>query len=121
MYESIVKSYKRHKRERETEVIISLDEKLKSIDENFNLCDKEFAKYSNIRSQLNNGTLFLGEVTRLQKELKEIREDMFNLFKKTRYNLLEYSKDIPSNTLKKYQVRFNRYDFDVTRNIFNQP
>ena len=97
----------------------TLDEKLKLIEENFNLSDKEFNKYSTIKSKLNNGTLFLGEVKRYEKELKEIRKDVFDSFKKTWYGIVRYSKDIPSDTLKKYQNKFNTYNVDITRNTFN--
>ena len=120
MHESIVEKYKRHKEEREKPLMISLEKKLKLIEENFNLSDKEFNKYSTIKSKLTNGYLFLGEVTRLQKELKVMKEEMFDVFKKTWNDLLIYSKDIPSNTLKKYQIKFDIYNFDVTRNRFNE-
>ena len=115
---SLVYGFRRHKLGREEPIVTSLDEKLKLINENFNLSDKEFNKYSTIKSKLNNGTLFLGEVKRYEKELKEIRKDMFDSFKKTRYTLLEYSKDIPSDTLKKYQNKFDTYNVDITRNTF---
>ena len=114
--------YKRkpnHKLEREEPIVKSLDEKLKLIEENFNLSDKEFSKYSTIKSKLNNGTLFLGEVKRYEKELKEIRKDMFDSFKKTWYDVVRYSKDIPSDTLEKYQNKFDTYNVDITRNTFN--
>ena len=120
MHESIVEKYKRHKEEREKPLMISLEKKLKLIEENFNLSDKEFNKYSTIKSKLTNGYLFLGEVTRLQKELKVMKDEMFDVFKKTWNDLLIYSKDIPSNTLKKYQIKFDIYNFDVTRNRFNE-
>ena len=119
MHESIVEKYKRHKEEREKPLMISLEKKLKLIEENFNLSDKEFNKYSTIKSKLDNGTLFLGEVTRYKKELKEIRKDMFDIFKKTWYDLLRHSEDIPSDTLKKYQIKFDTYNFDIRRNTFN--
>ena len=114
--------YKRkpnHKLGREEPIVTSLDEKLKLIEENFNLSDKEFSKYSTIKSKLNNGTLFLGEVKRYEKELKEIRKDMFDSFKKTWYDIVRHSKDIPSDTLKKYQNKFDTYNVDITRNTFN--
>ena len=85
------KLYKRkpnHKLGREEPIVTSLDEKLKLIEENFNLSDKEFNKYSTIKSKLNNGTLFLGEFKRYEKELKEIRKDMFDSFKKTWYDIV---------------------------------
>jgi hypothetical protein len=97
----------------------TLDEKLKLIEENFNLSDKEFNKYSTIKSKLNNGTLFLGEFKRYEKELKEIRKDMFDSFKKTWYDIVRHSKDISSDTLKKYQNKFDTYNVDLTRNTFN--
>ena len=114
--------YKRkpnHKLGRKEPIVTSLDEKLKLIEENFNLSDKEFSKYSTIKSKLNNGTLFLGEVKGYEKELKEIRKDMFDSFKKIWYDIVRYSKDISSDTLKKYQNKFDTYNVDITRNTFN--
>ncbi len=107
--ESIIKSYKRHKMERENppKENKTLEEKIKLIDGNFYLADKEF-----------NGRLFKGEITRYQKELINMKKEMFDTFNTTWYNLTKYQNDIPFDSFKRYKNRFDSYDYDVKRNKF---
>ena len=113
--ESLVHSYKRHMMEREN----ALEDKIKLIKENFDASDKKYGEYSNLKSKLNNGRLFLGEITRYQKELIEIKNEMFDLFEISWSNLIRYSNDIPTKTFNIYRARYKIYNYDVKRNNFN--
>ena len=121
--ESLVHSFGRHKLEREIieyrDSNKTLEDKLQLIDENFNLSDEKYSKYSSMKFKLNNGKLFLGEATRYRKELRKMEEDLFNTFKKTWGDLIRYGKDIPSNKFKTYRVRYNTYNYNPARNRFN--
>ena len=118
--ESIIHSYKRHKRERENPLKEdkTLEEKLKLINDNFDLSDKEYNRYSSIKFKLHNGRLFKGEITRYQKELINMKKEMFDTFNTTWYNLTKYQNDIPFDSFKRYKNRFDSYDYDVKRNKF---
>ena len=96
----------------------TLEDKIGLISENFDMSDKKFKKYSDIKFKLNNGKLFLGEVTKYQKKLKEIKSEMFEIFYKTWNELVRYRYDIPSETFKIYRSRYDKYNYDVTRNTF---
>ena len=119
--ETIVASYQRHKRERENPLKDdkTLEEKIKLINDNLYLADKEFNRYSSIKSKLKEGGLFKGEVARYQKELIKMKKEMFDTFNTTWSNLTKYQNDIPFDSFKRYKNRFNSYDFDVKRNKFN--
>ena len=97
----------------------TLEDKIKLIKENFDASDKKYGEYSNLKSKLNNGRLFLGEITRYQKELIEIKNEMFDLFKISWSNLIKYSNDIPSKTFNMYRARYKIYNYDVKRNNFD--
>ena len=118
--ESIIKSYKRHKMERENppKENKTLEEKIKLIDGNFYLADKEFNGYSSIKSKLKNDGLFKGEVSRYQKELINMKKEMFDTFNTTWSNLTKYQNDIPFDSFKRYKNRFDSYDYDIKRNKF---
>ena len=119
--ESILKSYKRHMIERENplEDNKTLEDKLNLIRSDFEASDKKFGEYSALKLKLNNGRLFLGEVTKYQKKLIEIKNEMFDLFKISWSNLIKYGNDIPTKTFKMYRTRYKIYNYDMKRNTFN--
>tara|TARA_B100000315_G_C14324134_1_gene472194 strand:- start:158 stop:583 length:426 start_codon:yes stop_codon:yes gene_type:complete len=97
----------------------TLEEKLNLMNENFEISDKGFKKYLSIKNKLNGGRLFKGEITRYQKELKKIKDETFDNFKKTWFDLNKYRCDLPSETFKIYHKRYKAYNYDITRNSFN--
>ena len=119
--ESILHSYKRHMSERENalENNITLEDKLNLIRSNFEASDNKFGKYSALKLKLNNERLLLGEFTKYQKELIEIKNEMFDLFKISWSNLIKYGNDVPSKTFNMYRKRYKMYNYDVKRNNFN--
>ena len=119
--ESIFHSYKRHMMERENalEDNRTLEDKINLIRSDFEASDKKFREYSALKLKLNNGRLFLGEVTKYQKEVIEIKNEMFDLFKISWSNLIKYSNDIPTKTFNIYRARYKIYNYDVKRNNFN--
>ena len=119
--ESILHSYKRHMKERENAVEddTTLEDKLNLIRSDFEASDKKFGKYSALKLKLNNGRLFLGEITKYQKELIEIKNEMFDLFKISWSNLIKYGNDIPHKTFNMYRAKYKIYNYDVKRNNFN--
>ena len=118
--ESIIKSYKRHKMERENppKENKTLEEKIKLINDNLYLADKEFNMYSSIKSKLKEGGLFKGEIARYQRELINMKKEMFDTFNTTWSNLTKYQNDIPFDSFKRYKNRFDSYDYYVKRNKF---
>ena len=119
--ESILKSYKRHMSERENvlENNKTLEDKLNLIRSDFEASDNKFGEYSALKLKLNNERLFLGEITKYQKELIEIKNEMFDLFKISWSNLIKYSNDIPPKTFNMYRARYKIYNYDLKRNTFN--
>ena len=99
----------------------TLEKKLEVIKKNFDISDKQFEKYSFIKSQLNNGNLLKGEFMRYQKELNKIKNEISDIFKKTWHDLNRYGYDLPSSTFKLYRQRYKNYNYDITRNTFNKP
>ena len=91
-----------HKQERELQDNETLEDKIELIKSNFNTADKFYDKYSSIKYQLNNGRLFKGEVTRYQKELNEIKREMFDAFKTAWSEHNKYRSAIPSKNFKIY-------------------
>ena len=89
-----------HKQERELQDNETLEDKIELIKSNFNTADKFYDKYSSIKYQLNNGRLFKGEVTRYQKELNEIKREMFDAFKTAWIELNKYRSGIPTKNFK---------------------
>ena len=119
--ESIFHSYKRHMMERENalEDNRTLEDKINLIRSDFDASDKKFGEYSALKLKLNNERLFLGEITKYQKELIEIKNEMFDLFKISWSNLIKYGNDVPSKTFNMYRKRYKMYNYDVKRNNFN--
>ena len=89
-----------HKQEREMQDNKTLEDKIKLIKSNFDIADKFYDKYSSINHQLNNGRLLLGEFTKYQKELNEIKTEMSDAFKTAWIELNKYRSGIPSENFK---------------------
>ena len=78
-----------------------------------------FKKYLFIKNKLNGGRLFKGEIIKYQKELKKIKDETFDNFEKTWFNLNKYRYDIPSETFRLYHKRYKNYNYNITKNSFN--
>lgn len=121
MDESIIDSPKRNRLERERKYseTMSLEDKLESIKNNFDITDNLFGEYSSLKFKLNNERLLMGEFRKYQRELRTLKSELFNIFKISWKELIMHSEDIPSKTFKTYSIRFKRYDYNLERNSFN--
>tara|TARA_Y100000310_G_C20689623_1_gene821376 strand:- start:3209 stop:3520 length:312 start_codon:yes stop_codon:yes gene_type:complete len=85
-----------------------LEDILKLMEKNFNLSDELDRKYSSMKLQLNGRNLFLGEMTKYRKEIKEIKNEMSDVLKKTWSDLIKYGESIPSETFIMYREKYKK-------------
>jgi hypothetical protein len=85
-----------------------LEDILKLMEKNFNLSGELDKKCSSMNLQMNSGNLFLGEMTRYGKEIKEIKEEMSDVLKKTWDDLIKYGESISSETFIIYREKYKK-------------